>query len=78
MSYLVMLSFTNNENFINIVKGNICFKGKCSCIDHILTNRRYSLKHTISTEIDLTDHHHFMPSMMKTTFEKEKFKVLVY
>ena len=68
----------NNENFINLVKGNTCFKGKGSCIDLILTNRRYSFKHTSSTETGLSDHHHLISSMMKTTFEKEESKVLVY
>ena len=34
-----MLSFMNNENFINIVNGNTCFKGKGSCVDQILTKQ---------------------------------------
>ena len=70
MSHPVMLSFINNENFVNLVKGNTCFKGKNSCIDLILTNRSYSFKHTSSTETDLSDHHHHLiSSMMKTTFK---------
>ena len=40
ISHPVMLPFKNNENFINLVKGNTCFKGKGSCIDLILTNKR--------------------------------------
>ena len=68
----------NDENFINLVKGKTCFRGKSSCIDLILTNRRYSFKHTSSTETGLIDHHHLISSMMKTTFEKEESKVLVY
>ena len=78
ISHPVILSFMNNENFINLVKGNTCFKGKGSCIDLILTNRRYSFKHTSSTETGLSDHHHLISSMMRTTFEKEDSKVLVY
>ena len=70
-----MLLFMNNENFINLVKGNTCFKGKGSCVDLILINKRYSFKHTSPTEKGLSDHHHLISSMMKTTFEKE---VLVY
>ena len=65
-----------NENFINLVKGNTCFKGKGSFIDLILTNRRYFFNHTSSTEI--SDHHHLNSSMMKTIFEKEESKVLAY
>ena len=40
ISHPVMLSFKNNENFINLVKGNTCFKGKGSCIGLILTNKK--------------------------------------
>ena len=54
ISHPVVLSFMNNEIFINLVKGNTCFKGKGSCIDLILTNRRYSFKHTSSTETGLS------------------------
>ena len=73
-----MLSFMNNKNFINLVKGNTCSKNKGSCIDLILTNRRYSFKHTSSTETGLSDHHHLISSMMKTIFEKEESKGLKY
>ena len=37
ISQPVMLPFMYNENFINLVKGNTCFKGKDSYIDLILT-----------------------------------------
>ena len=78
MSHAVMLSFMSDENFNNLVKRNICFKGKGSCIGLILTNRRYSFKHNSSTETGLSDYHHFVSSMMKTTFKNEESKVLVY
>ena len=54
----------------------IRFKGRGSCIDLILTNRKYSFKHTSFTETGLSDH--LIPSTMKTTFAKEETKVLVY
>ena len=60
ISHPVMLSFMSNENFINLVKGNTYFKGNVSCIDLILTNRRYSFKHTSSIETGLSDHHHLI------------------
>ena len=78
ISHPVMLPFMNNENFINLVKGNTCFKGEGSCIDLILTNRRHSFKYTSSIETGLSDHHHLISSMMKTSSEKEESKVLVY
>ena len=65
-----------NKNFINLVKGNTCFKGKGLCIDLVLTNGRYFFNHTSSTEI--SDHHHLNSSMMKATFKKEESKVLPY
>ena len=78
ISHPVMLSFMSNENFINLVKGNTCFMGRGPCIDLILINRRYSFKHTSSTETGLIDHHHLISSMIKAAFEKEESKVLVY
>ena len=39
ISHPVMISLMNNEKFINLLKGNTCFKGNGSCIDAILTNR---------------------------------------
>ena len=74
-----MLTFMNNENFISLVKGNACFKGKVSCIDLIFTNRRYSFKLRLPLkQVYLSDHHHLISSKMKTTFEKEESKVLIY
>ena len=40
ISHPVMISLMNNENFINLLKWNTCFKGNGSFIDVILTNRR--------------------------------------
>ena len=77
ISHPVMLSFMINKNFINLVKEITCFKGKVSFIDLLLANRRYSFIHTSSTETGLSDHHHLISSMMKTTFEKEESEVLV-
>ena len=74
----VMLSFMSNENLINPMKGNTCFESKGSCIDLILTNRRYSFKHTSSTKRGLSDHHHLISSMTKAIFEKEESTVLVF
>ena len=51
---------------------------KGSCIDFILTKRKYSFKNTSSTDTSLGDHHHLIPSMMKTAFEKEQPEILIY
>ena len=40
------------------MKKSTCFKGTAFCIDLILTNRKYSFKHTESYETGIGDHHH--------------------
>ena len=40
--------FLNSNNLVNLVKTNTCFKDSGSCIDSILTNRKYSFKNTTS------------------------------
>ena len=56
----------------------MCFKGTCSCIDLMLTNRKYSFKITFSYETRLSDHHHLIYSVLKTTFKCEESKKLIY
>ena len=41
-------NFLSSNNLSNLMKKNTCFKGTSSCIDLILTNRKYSFKHTES------------------------------
>ena len=73
-----IVSFMNNQNLFNLVKSNTCFKGEGSCIDLILTNRKYSFKNTCSSETGLSDHHHLIYFVMKTTFKSEEPKKLIY
>ena len=44
----------------------------------ILTNRKQSLKNTSSNENELSDHHHLIYSVMKTTFKCEEPEKLIY
>ena len=67
-----------NQNLFNLVKINTCFKGEGSCIDLILTNRKYSFKNTCSFKTGLSDHPHLIYSVMKTTFKSEEHKKLIY
>ena len=73
-----MLSFMDSQNFVSLIKNKTCFKGTGSCIDLILTNRKYSFKNTSSYEIGLCDHHHLIYSVMKTIFKYEEPKKLIY
>ena len=45
-------SFMNNENLFNLVKCYTCFKGLGSCIDLILTNRKYFLRIHVPLKLD--------------------------
>ena len=58
------------------MKNKTCFKGTRSCIDLILTNRKYSFKNTSSYETGLSDHHHLIYSVMKTTFKRKEPKLI--
>ena len=73
-----MLSFMDSQNFVSLIKKKTCFKGTGSCIDLILTNRKYSFKNTSSYETGLSDHHHLIYSVMKTIFKCEEPKKLIY
>ena len=70
--------FMNNNAIYNLIKVNTCFKGKGTCIDLILTNRKYSFENTNAFETGLSDHHHMIYTMLKSTFEKAKPIKLIY
>ena len=74
----VMINFMDSQNFTNLIKHNTCFKGVGSCINLILTNRKYCFNNTSSYETGISDHHHLIFSMMKTTFASEEPKKFVY
>ena len=70
--------FLNSNNLVNLVKTNTCFKGNGSCIDLILTNRKYSFKNATSYETGLSDHHHMILTMCKANFQQKEPKCLIY
>ena len=61
-------------NYYNLIKNKSCFKGDGSRIDLIFTNRMHCFKNTISFETGISEYHHLIYSMLKTTFEKEESK----
>ena len=73
-----MLSFTDSQNVVSLIKNKTSFKGTGSCIDLILTNRKYSFKNTSLYETGLSDHHHLIHSVIKTIFKCEEPKKLIY
>ena len=75
-SHTQLSAFMEHYNYQNLTKNNTCFKGDDSCIDLILSNRKYCFKKTSSFETGISDHFHFLYSMLKRTFEKEESKKL--
>ena len=77
-SHMQLSAFMEHYNYYNLIKNNTCFKGDGSCIDLILTDRRYFFKNTSSFETGISDNHNLIYSMLKTTFEKEETKKVTY
>ena len=73
-----LASFVHSFNLYHLIKSSTCFKGRGSCIELILTERKYCFKHTSSFETGLSDHHHLIYSMLKTTFKKEDSKQFIF
>ena len=69
--------FLGSNGLHILIKRHSSFKGKGSLIDLILTNRTFSFKNTQSFETDLSDHHHMVYTMLKTTFQKSEPKQLI-
>ena len=74
----VMLDFLRSQNSINLIKRNICLSGKGSRIDLILT-KKIIPSNIPSYKAGLSDHHHLIYSLMKTSFSSEEPKTnLIY
>ena len=74
----ILKTFMQSHNLFNLIKSNTCFKGRGSCIYLILTNQKFCFKNSSTSETGLSDHHHLIYSMLKTTFKKEDSKHLIY
>ena len=73
-----LASFMHSFNLYNSFKSNACFKGGRSCIDLILTDRKYCFKHTSTFETELSDHDHLIYLMLKTAFKTEESKQFIF
>ena len=73
-----MREFVDLYNLIDLIETTTCFKGTESCIDLLLTNQKYSFKNTKAFETGLSDHYLLIYSMLKTSFQKNKPKRLIY
>ena len=75
-----MESFCESFRFKSLIKYPTCFKNpeNPSCIDQILTNSPYSFQHSCVIETGLSDFHKIIVSVLKTTFQKLKPKIVHY
>ena len=71
-------AFMQSHNLFNLIKSTTCFKGCGSCTDLILTNRKFCFKMSSAFETGLSDYHHLIYSMLKTTFKKEDSVRFIY
>ena len=69
-------AFSSSSKLYNLIKNNTFFKGKGSCIDLFLSNRKYSFKFSGSYETDISDHHQMIYKMLKS-YLKILFKNLI-
>ena len=75
-----MESFCESYRFKRLIKDTTCFKNpeNPSCSDLILTNSAYSFQNSCVMETGLSDFHKMIISVMKTTFQKLKPRIVQY
>ena len=71
-----LMGFLDSNSLTNLIETNTCFKGKDSCIDLILTNRKFSFKFTSTYEKGIYHHHHMVYTMLKSHFQNIEPKLL--
>ena len=66
-----MKSFLDRQGLHNHMKDKTCWKSpNGTCIDLILSNKKYSLQNTRVVETGLSDHHSLIYSMLKCNYTK--------
>ena len=71
--------FLDSQTLFNHVNFNTCFKSdQGSCIDLILSNQRRCLQNTGSFDCGLSDYHHLVYTMLKSTFTRLQAKKIYY
>ena len=74
-----MKSLIDSHNLYNMINKPTCFKSLTgTCIDLMLTNKKYSFKNTQTFETGESDFHNMIYTMFKTTFVKLSPKSLKY
>ena len=75
-----MKSFCDSYTLTSLIKEPTCYKNlqNPSCIDLILTNSPYSFQNSNVVETGLSDSNKMTVTVMKTTYEKLKPKIINY
>ena len=75
-----MKAFCESYNLSSLIKEPTCYKNpqNPSCIDLILTNSPYSFQSSCVIETGLSDFHKMTVTVMKTTYEKLKPRIVNY
>ena len=74
-----MINFMSNQFLSNLIKDSTCFKSvNGSTIDLFLATNKYPSKKTNSFETGISDHHHLIATVLKTTYERCLPKLLTY
>jgi hypothetical protein len=75
-----MDEFTSLYDLKSLIKTPTCFKSDSnpSCIDLILTNRNNCFQNSSTMETGLSDFHHLVFTVLKTTFKKKPPKIIKY
>ena len=69
----------SNQCLSNLIKGPACFKSaNGSMVDLFLTTNKYIFQKTNSFEIGISDHHHLIAAVVKTTYERSPPKLQTY
>ena len=72
-------SFMADHGLYSLVNNPTCFKSvNGRCIDLILTNKKHSFQKSQSFETGVSDHHHMIYTMLKSTFAHIPPKQVVY
>ena len=74
----VPMGFLDSNSLANLIKTITYFKGKGSCIDLMLTNRKFSFKFILKYETGISDHPHMTYKMLKSCFQNTEPKLWNY
>ena len=76
----VMKSFCQIYNFKNLLDKPTCYKNPTNpwCVDLVITNKPTSFQNSCTFETGLSDFHKMILTVLKSSFVKQKTRVLIY